>query len=217
MGEVLVGNLDSINAFLKEVLLGLVQDNLGEVRSVKANSSPEADDDTGEEELVKDSRVDSGESSAVGSSLGSVLLDPAGLDASGGEEEDGFLEAFLELSDEFFIDGGEEELAASEVDMDEDERLVLLEGVLSGLGDGQAGGLLLALSIEMVDGLNKGTSNALLEMGKSLHHAKLTADLPPRDFSNTSAAFLVSVILVINDWEYLIKIIFNRFSFIITF
>ena len=168
MGEVLVGNLDGVHALLEEVLLGLVQDDLGEVGAVEANSGPVADDDTGEEEFVEDGGVDGSEGPAVGALLGPVLLDPAGLDAAVGEDEDGLLEAFLELSDEFFIDGGEEELVAAVVHVEQDERLVLLEGVLGSLDDGHTGGQLLALGIEVGDRLDEGASNLLLKMGESL-------------------------------------------------
>lgn len=168
MGEVLVGDLDGVHSLLQEVLLGLVQDDLGEAGAVEADSGPEADDDTGEEEFVEDGGVDSGEGSAVGALLGPVLLDPAGLDAAVGEDEDGLLEALLELSDEFFIDGGEEELAAAVVDMEEDEGLVLLVGVLGSLDNGHAGGELLALGVEVADGFNQRASNLLLQMGESL-------------------------------------------------
>lgn len=138
MGQVLVGSLDGVNALLEEVLFGLVEDHSGEGGAVESDSGPEADDDSGEEELVEDGAVDGGEGPAVGSLLGAVLLDPAGKDASVGEDEDGLLEALLEFGDQFFIDGGEEEFAAAEVDVEEDEGLVLLEGVLCGLGDEQS-------------------------------------------------------------------------------
>jgi hypothetical protein len=173
VGKILVGNLNGFNALLKEVLLSLVQDNLREWRSVKANSSPGANDDTGEEELVKDGSVNSGKSPAVGSGLSSVLLDPAGLDAAVGEDKDGLLKTLLELGDEFFIDGGKKEFVASVVDVDKDERLVLLEGVLGCLGDIDTGSQLLALGIKVAQGLNKSTSNLLLKMGKSLRSMKM--------------------------------------------
>ena len=99
MGEVLVGDFDGINPLFEEVLLSLVDDDAGEGGSVESDSGPEADDDSGEEELVEDGGVDGAEGSAVGSLLGSVFLDPSGLDASGGEQEHGFFEFLLELSD----------------------------------------------------------------------------------------------------------------------
>lgn len=194
MGEVLVGSLDGIHALLEEVLLGLVDDHSREGGSVESDSGPEADDDTGQEQLVEDGAVDGGEGPAVGPLLGAVLLDPAGEDASVGEDEDGLLEALLELGDQFFIDGGEEELAAAEVDVEEDEALVLLEGVLGDLGDQQSGGELLALGVEVVDGFNNRASHLLFQMRESLGRKGGTAVLTPRVFSNTSAAFLVSVI-----------------------
>ena len=195
MGKVLVGNLNGINTFFEEVLLSLVENDPRETGTVKANSGPQADDDTGEEEFVEDGGVDSGKGSAVGSLLGSVFLDPSWLDAAVGEEKDSLLEALLEFSDEFFIDGGEEELAAAIVDMDEDEWLVLVVGVLSSLDDSDTAGQLLALGIQMANGFDEGTAYLLLQMGESLYRARGTAVLPPRDFSNTSTTFLVSVIL----------------------
>lgn len=138
MGKVLVGSLDGIHTLLKEVLFSLVEDYSGEGGAVESDSGPEADDHSGEEQLVEDGAVDGSEGPAVGSLLGAVLLDPAGKDASVGEDEDGLLEAFFELSDQFFIDGSEEEFAAAEVDVEEDEALVLLEGVLGGLDDEQS-------------------------------------------------------------------------------
>ena len=99
VGEVLVGGLDGINSLLEEVLLGLVQHDLGEGGAVESDSGPGADDDSGEEELVKEGVVDGGEGPAVGSGLGLVLLDPSGLDLPGGEDEDCLLKLLLQLSD----------------------------------------------------------------------------------------------------------------------
>lgn len=194
MGKVLVGSLDGIHTFFKEVLLGLVEDHSGERGSIESYSGPEASDHTGQEELVEDGTVDGSEGPAVGSLLGAVFLDPAGKDASVGEDEDGLLEAFLELSDQFFIDGGEEEFAAAEVDVEEDEGLVLLEGVFCGLDNEQSCGELLALGIQVIDCFNNCASHLLFKMRKSLDRRRATAVLAPRVFSNTSAAFLVSVI-----------------------
>ena len=97
-----------------------------------------------------------------------VLLDPSGLDLPGGEDEDCLLKLLLQLSDEFFIDGGEEELVASVVDLDQNELLVLLIGVLSSLGDVHTSAELLVLGVEVVDGLDQGTAHLLLKMGESL-------------------------------------------------
>ncbi len=128
-----------------------------------------------------------------------VLLDPAGKDAAVGEDEDGLLETFLELSDEFFIDGGEEELAAAVVDVEEDEGLVLLVGVLGSLDDQEAGSELLALSIEVVDGFNNGASNLLLQMRKSLYRTRLVLHLSLRGFSRISRQLFLSQSSVIRN------------------
>ena len=138
VGKVLVGDSDGLHSLVQEVLFGFVNDHLGEGGSIESYSGSLADDDSGEEELVEDGGVDCCEGSAVGSSLGSVFLDPSGLDFAGGEDEDCLLELLLEFIDEFLIDGGEEELAASEVDLDEKEALVLLVGVLTNLCDGDS-------------------------------------------------------------------------------
>jgi hypothetical protein len=181
------------------VLLSLVKNNSGEWWSIESNSGSVADDDTGEEELIENGTIDGSKSSAVGALLSPVLLDPAGKDASVGEDEDGLLEAFLELSDEFFIDGGEEELAAAEVDVEEDEGLVLLVGVLGSLDDQQTGSQLLALSIKVVDGLNNRTSNLLLQMRKSLYRTRLILHFSPRGFSRTSRQLFLSQSSVIRN------------------
>ena len=99
VGEVLVGGLDGINALLEEVLLGLVQHDLGEGRAVESHSGPGSDDHSGEEELIEEGIVDGGEGPAVGSGLSLVLLDPSGLDLPGGEDEDCLLKLLLQLSD----------------------------------------------------------------------------------------------------------------------
>lgn len=99
MSEVLVGGLDGIHALLEEVLLGLVQHDLGEGGTVESDSGPGSDDDSGEEELVEEGVVDGGEGPAVGPGLGLVLLDPSGLDLPGGEDEDCLLQLLLQLSD----------------------------------------------------------------------------------------------------------------------
>jgi hypothetical protein len=59
------------------MLLRFIQSNFGEAGSVKSDSGSVANDDSWEEEFIKDSGIDSCESSAVGSLELSILFNPA--------------------------------------------------------------------------------------------------------------------------------------------
>ena len=92
-----IGNSDSTNSILKEMLFWFVQSDLGEWRSVKSDSDSVSDDDAGKEKLVKDGRVDGCQGSAVGSLQFSILFNPSWLNASGWEQKDSFFESLLEF------------------------------------------------------------------------------------------------------------------------
>ena len=154
VGELLVGKSDGIDSLLEEVLFWLVQDNLGEGSSIESDPSPLADDDSWKEKFVKDGGVNSRKSSTIGPSLSLILLDPSRLYLAAGEQKDGLLQLLLELSDQFFIDRSEQDLMTAVVDMDKNKGTILLVGVLNSLGNADTEALLLAICVEMVDGLN---------------------------------------------------------------
>lgn len=150
------------------MLFGLVHNDLLERRSVESDSGSLSDDHSGKKELVEVGRVDCAESAAVGSGLGSVGLDPSRLDFSPGKDEDCLLEALFELSDQLFVDGGEQDFMAAEREVDKDEGFILAVGDFRGSVDDEEAGDAFAFGIEMIDGIEEGVSDLLFEMVESL-------------------------------------------------
>lgn len=127
-GQSFVSVYDGADSFLQEVLFVLVDGDLHELGSIESDSGSLSEDASGQEELVQEALVDGGEGSTEGSLLGSVLLDPSGVDVSGSDQKDGGFEFFLKLDDEFLVEVGEESLLGSEGDVDEDGWFLLAIG-----------------------------------------------------------------------------------------
>ena len=117
-GEFAVGSLDGTNAVVQEMLLGLVESDLGEGRAVESNSGPVSNNGGGQQEFIENGSIDSGQSSAVGPLKLSILLQPSGWDASVGDDENSLLESLLTFGDELLVSIGEEEFVSAVCDAD---------------------------------------------------------------------------------------------------
>lgn len=146
------------------MLLGFVQSHSGEGRSVESDSGPEADDDGREQKFVQDGRVDGRQGPAVGPSQLSILLDPAGLDASVRDDKDGLLQSLFELSDELLVGSAEEDFVRSVGDVDKDEGFILVIGDLLNLVDEDGCGEPLVLCVEVVGSFDEGCSDLVFEV-----------------------------------------------------
>jgi hypothetical protein len=109
-GQLLEGGLDGLSSLLKEVLLVLVDHDLSHLRSVKSDSDSVADDASGQQKLLQNGFLNAGQGSAERSLLGSVLLDPSGLDVSSGHNQNSGLELLLQFRHNLLVQVGEENL-----------------------------------------------------------------------------------------------------------
>jgi hypothetical protein len=165
-GEFAVGSLDGTNAVVQEMLLGLVESDLGEGRAVESNSGPVSNNGGGQQEFIENGSIDSGQSSAVGPLKLSILLHPSGLDASVGDDENSLLESLLKFGDELLVSIGEEDFVSSVGDADKDEGFVLVVGDFLDFVDEDGAGELLVFGVHVGGSLDDGAADLVLEVGK---------------------------------------------------
>jgi len=124
-GQSLVDVGDDVDLVLKELLLSLVKGDLHNLRTVSSVSDSSGDDGAGKDEVIEDGVVDGSQSSASGSLLGFMDLEPLRLDGSLGDEDNLSLNLRLNISDDLLVDSLQED-QAGEGDGDQKDLSALL-------------------------------------------------------------------------------------------
>lgn len=124
------------------------------------------DDDGRQQEFIEDRGIDGSQSPAVGSSQFSILLHPAGLDASVRDDKDSLFQSLLEFGDELLVSGGEEDFVSSVGDVDKNKRFVLFVGDFLNFVDDDSCGELSVFSIQVVSSFDESSTYLVLKVGK---------------------------------------------------
>lgn len=105
------------------------------------------------------------------------------MDVPPGQDEHCFLQPLLQLSNNLFVDVGEEDLVATVREINQHKALVLVVADLGGLDHADEGGNPFALLVEMIDGVKQETAHLLFKMVEGLCDDASTAPLAVRFFS----------------------------------
>jgi len=190
-GQSLVDVGNSVNLILKGSFFVLIKIDLLDNRAVELVSVSSSDDTSGEDEVFEKGVIDSSQTSASGSLLRSVFLNPLGVDGSLSGDEDVSLESLFEFGDQLSMDSVDNSVA-SEGNVDDDDVLLLSladDFNFSGVGneeilDGvlKVGDAILDFEESLGDGFfnNAGVAgNVLVELGLVVGHIGLTGRSGP--------------------------------------